>query len=248
MKTSVPAQGSVKSEVIERPLLACADTAVFPGSRFNVCEVLQLIAFFRKTGTIRIWLPEETISIDIREGHVVDLSSDNSPRGTRLGEILVSQGALTREQLDSYLLRHAGTHQRIGRGLRRAGLINRKRICAALRRQLTLAVARSLAFGSVTVELVPLRNPYGSMDLWLDLNAVLLEAMASVDGHDVREAPPPERPRSMGEPAVRSPGGDQIPEQCRATPIGSGASVVHRREGGVTDPRNSERGDEATGP
>lgn len=171
----------VKSDVFERPLLTSVDTAVIPSSRFSVSEVLQFLAFSRRTGTVKIWLPDELVSIDVRDGHVVDLTSDNGPPQFHLGEILVRQGALTRDQLDRYLRKRGTSRTRLGRGLRRAGLINRKRICAALREQLLMALARCIASEDATVDFGPLVNPYGSVDLWIDLNRILIEAAATAD-------------------------------------------------------------------
>jgi hypothetical protein len=154
---------------------------VFPGGRFSPVEVLQFLAFYRKTGTLKAWLPDETVSIDLRQGHLVDQSSDNSPPGYRLGEILVRQGAIPQPRLDNYLELFGHSRKRLGRGLRSVGLINRKRLCQALRTQLLASLTRILRVDKCTLEFVPRDNPYGSVDLWIDLNAVLLEASAFVD-------------------------------------------------------------------
>lgn len=182
-RTGAPdsAAHKVKSDVFERPLIDAVDVATFPGTAFSVAEVLEVLAFTRKTGTIRIWTPEECVRIDVRNGHVVDLESDNAPIGYRLGEILVSQGAITSRELEEYLATSADTGMRIGRGMRSVGLINRKKICVALRHQLIYAMARTLLSEQVTVEFGPRENPFGSVDLYVDLHTALIEATATAD-------------------------------------------------------------------
>lgn len=184
MDTRTSAQESVsaevKSEVFERPLVDAVDVATFPGTSFSVAEVLEFLAFTRKTGTIRIWTPEECVCLDVHDGHAVDVSSDNAPVGFRLGEILVAQGAITQAALDAYLASD-DSGMRIGRGMRSAGLVDFDRVSTALRHQLIHALARCLLSEQVTVEFGPRENPYGSVDIRIDLHTALIEGTATAD-------------------------------------------------------------------
>ncbi|MAE96254.1 MAG: hypothetical protein CL910_16500 [Deltaproteobacteria bacterium] len=181
MQARAFAHRGVRSEVLERPLHDSVEVAVFPGSRFSVSEVLQFLAFARKTGTVKIWLLDEEINLDLQNGHVVDLWSDNAPPHLRIGEVLVRHRALGRAQLDRYLALHAGSSKRLGRGLLSIGLINRKAIGRALCEQLKYMLVRAMSAETVTTEFMPHENPYGSMDLCLDLSAVLLAATTLAD-------------------------------------------------------------------
>ncbi len=172
----------VHSDVFERPFVDAVEVATFPGTRFAVTEVLEFLAFTKKTGTIRIWTPSGCIRIDIRRGHIVDLASDNAPPGQRLGEILIELGAITEAELYDYLRTSESTRQRIGRGLRKVGLINRKTMCMALMAQLRHGLARCIAATEVTVEFGPRENPYGSVDIHHDLHTALMESAAVADG------------------------------------------------------------------
>lgn len=179
VKQSTPSD--VQSDAFERPLVDAVDVATFPGSGFSVSEVLEFLAFTKKTGTIRVWTPTECVRFDVRRGHIVDLSSDNAPPGQRIGEILVRHGAVTSTELEEYLSSSESTAQRLGRGLRAVGLINRKALCKALMEQMRHALARCIAAQEVTVEFGPRENPYGSVDIHHDLHTALIESAAMAD-------------------------------------------------------------------
>lgn len=73
----------------------------------------------------------ETVFLKFLDGTLIDASSSAAPKGQRLGEILVQQGALDQSALDAFLA--AGTHAgaRIGERLLMEGLIDSSALARA---------------------------------------------------------------------------------------------------------------------
>jgi hypothetical protein len=139
------------------------------------------LAFNRKTGTLRVRMPDEIVELDVHGGWVVDMRSDNPPPRQSLGEILVARRYITRESLEDYCQRNAGSSKRLGRGLRAEGLVRRKQVRRALHIQLLHALQRCLSALEFDLEFLPLSNRYGSPDFHYELNALLLEISAIFD-------------------------------------------------------------------
>ena len=110
----------------------------FSGSA-GVIPIPDLLGFIRlqgKSGVLRIELAEEVIFIEFDSGDLVHAYSENSPPGMRLGEVLIEQGAIDKERLDSFLFCHAPSRGRLGEALSRGELVGEE----ALRRALEFQV------------------------------------------------------------------------------------------------------------
>ncbi len=66
-------------------------------------ELLNFLSFGRKTGVLWVDSPNENYLLGIADGKLLHGSSDNSPEGLRIGEVLVGFGFLTRRQLDRFI-------------------------------------------------------------------------------------------------------------------------------------------------
>lgn len=117
----------------------------FPGSVFTSSEVLDALSRRRKSGTVTILTAEEEFTIQVSDGNVVGAWSSNAPAGTRLGEILVSRGSLSEEELDEFLKSHDSDKCRIGVALADAKLVSEECLHLAIRHQVKLLFRRCLA-------------------------------------------------------------------------------------------------------
>ena len=176
--------GGVSIEEMARAQLAASEDeqcVVFPPSRFAVDEVFQFLAYHRKTGTVRVALPEETIELDLRQGMVVDARTDHPPAGDRLGELLVRRGSLSLERVEACLNEAKGSSKRFGRWLVHHGVITQDCLRAILEVQLRRMLHRILKAARAPVDFRPRDNPYGRADYSLDLMGLILHCIAMAE-------------------------------------------------------------------
>ncbi|HEX6885304.1 MAG TPA: DUF4388 domain-containing protein [Planctomycetota bacterium] len=95
-------------------------------------DLMGLLQMQQKSGILRVNIGSEVVSLIIDAGDLIHASSDNSPSGTRLGEILVAQGAIERPRLEQQLLRYSAAPGRLGDTLEREGLITKQALRRAL--------------------------------------------------------------------------------------------------------------------
>ena len=110
----------------------------------SVPDLLSFLQLQAKTGTLRVNIGSEVISLVLEEGDLIHAFSDNSPPGLRLGEILVEQGDLRFEDLQAFLVDFSTGTQRLGDALEHAGLITREQLKRALEFQTRLIFVRLL--------------------------------------------------------------------------------------------------------
>jgi hypothetical protein len=105
------------------------------GAAIPVPEMLGFLQTLGKTGVLLVSLPNERVHLELLRGRLVGAFSDNSPPGSRLGEILVSQGAVGAEVLESFLVYYRADQGRIGKALELERLVTDKTLNAALSEQ-----------------------------------------------------------------------------------------------------------------
>ena len=110
----------------------------------SITGLLSFLQVQAKTGTLRVNIGTEVISLVLEEGDLVSATSDNSPPGLRLGEILVEQGRIDPARLEAFLVDFAVGREPIGEALEREGLVDRQDLEAALELQVRLIFTRLL--------------------------------------------------------------------------------------------------------
>ena len=103
---------------------------------FNVSEIIQLIGQQSKTGILTARRSNKEVRIFFVNGNVVRVEPDRSERKMLMGEMLITSGKLTREQLDSALEEQKGTVQYIGEILLRRKLVSKEDIQKAVKTQI----------------------------------------------------------------------------------------------------------------
>ncbi len=99
-------------------------------------ELIGCLSLQRKDGVLTVAGADEEFSIWFAKGDVVHAISSHNPPGSRLGEILVAQGALTSEELKAYLSLLTGTGGRLGDMLQRENVLTFEPIRTAIETQL----------------------------------------------------------------------------------------------------------------
>jgi len=103
----------------------------------DVLSIPDLVGFFQvqaKTGVLDIEHSSESFRLEFENGSLMHAASTNSPKGERLGEILVRRGALTEAQLQAFLANLA-RGERLGNALLRADGISEAELTKAIEEQ-----------------------------------------------------------------------------------------------------------------
>jgi hypothetical protein len=154
----------------------------------SAIAVPELIAFLgaqQKTGVLEITTLSETFVIGFRAGEVIHASSDNTPAGLRLGEILVAQGVIDQRLLFQCLGRIntgvSGSGVRLGQILERDAGISREQLRAALEHQVQQLFVRLFTHSDACYAFF--ERPPSSVESLLAMNAMhlLLESSSTYD-------------------------------------------------------------------
>jgi hypothetical protein len=81
---------------------------------FGLPDIVQLIGLQRKTGTLHLETPGEKVKVIFEGGNIVAAESSMTRPSDRIGNALVTQGAITQDQLDQALSLQKQTMQRLG--------------------------------------------------------------------------------------------------------------------------------------
>lgn len=98
----------------------------------SIAEIVGFLAFANKTGLLWVDSPSGNYIVGVVSGRLMHASSDHTPEGLRLGEVLVGLGFLTRRQLERYLATRAEGETVSGEKLLEAGMISDDELREAL--------------------------------------------------------------------------------------------------------------------
>lgn len=158
------------------------DRVLFPRRTFTFSEVLQFLAFNMKSGTLRVRTRSEFASIEISDGVVVRARSDGTPRGERLGEILVASELISEEALERLLEENAGRGMALGRILVEGSILSLEDLIGALREQAIGLFRRLIAEADVVMDFTPGERSEKDDDLQLCVANALLEGTSLTEG------------------------------------------------------------------
>lgn len=117
----------------------------FQGDSWTITlsELLGFLGYARKTGVLWVDTPNENFLIGLLDGNVMHATSNHTPEGLRLGEVLVAFGFLTQRQLERYLTQHRKDESATsGEVLLEGGMISEGELQQALAYQVQQVVCR----------------------------------------------------------------------------------------------------------
>lgn len=101
-----------------------------------LAELIGFLAYGRKTGVLWVDTVDENFLLGMKNGQLLHATSDRTPEGLRLGEVLVGLGYLTRRQLERFLVAIGSEEKQLtGEALLEAGMITADELQAALTHQ-----------------------------------------------------------------------------------------------------------------
>lgn len=109
---------------------------------FGLPDIVQLIGLQRKTGTLHLKTPSESVKVIFEGGNIVAAESSIQRPSDRIGNALVTQGAITQDQLDQALAVQKQTMQRLGHVLISEKIVAEDALRKAVEAQLFQVVFR----------------------------------------------------------------------------------------------------------
>jgi len=166
----------------EEPLVLDEDEPVdqsavlgYRGGPYKVPDVMLHLSLSRKTGTLRIKGLNEIFDIEVADGDVINAFSNSTPKGMRLGEVLVDQGAVDQTTLDRFLDRNQGDRCRLGEALKAEELVTQDQLVAALTYQFQALFMRCFRMKLATITFKPDCDTTAPRELRMDVVSLLME-------------------------------------------------------------------------
>jgi len=103
---------------------------------FGLADILQLLYFQKKTGTLTISSPADRVALYFYEGNIVAADSRKRAEENRFGRILIKRGVIKEKDLQEALQEQKKTGQRIGDILAKKGLVSDEVVKEAITSQL----------------------------------------------------------------------------------------------------------------
>lgn len=138
-------------------------------------ELLGFLQVHGHTGELVVQAEQETFAIHFHRGDLIDATSDNAPPEMRLGEILISMGAVDSVVL-MRLLESPDSGDRLGDALVRRHLVDRETLLAALRYQVQQLFHRLFHAENARFSFSPLLPQEVESDYRLNVTQLLLES------------------------------------------------------------------------
>jgi hypothetical protein len=152
-----------------------------------ISELLGFLSSHQKTGVLEVTALSETVVIGLRNGAVIHASSDNTPAGLRLGEILVAKRAIDERTLFAVLGKATQSRQtKLGELLEREGRIPREVVRSALEFQIQQLFHRLFAMREACYAFY--ERDASNVDAMMSMNIthLLLESATNADGRPAK--------------------------------------------------------------
>lgn len=128
---------SAESLLQEASAELCGTCKAFPGP-----QLVDFLGTLEKSGVLQIKTAKEVFTIQLERGYVLYASSNNAPRGSRLGDILVDMAFLDKSTLERHLRSIGVQTSRLGAQLVQDGLVTEQGLTDALTRQVQMLFQR----------------------------------------------------------------------------------------------------------
>lgn len=150
---------------------------------FGLADILQLLYFQKKTGTLTISGPMDRVTLYFLEGNIVSAESKKRAEENRFGRILIKRGVIKERDLHEALFEQKKTGMRVGDILAKKGLVSEELIRETIISQLTETVIQLFSWKEGNYEFraqqVSINNK--EIPISLDTQHLLMEGLRILD-------------------------------------------------------------------
>ena len=154
----------------------------------GIPELLSFLNTINKSGTVQVTTFEETFTIVMQDGQIVHAISSASPRGCRLGDVLVGQGSTTHSELNAFLRRHSSGGGCIGDSVVTEGIVTRDQLKFALEAQVKQLFQRMFSAKDATFSFYDGRSNENRHQVEMNLMRLLLESSIGLDAAEAQKS------------------------------------------------------------
>lgn len=149
---------------------------------FGLADILQLLYFQKKTGTLTITSPADRVTLYFYEGNIVSAESRKRVEENRFGRILIKKGVISDKDLQEALQEQKKTGIRLGDILAIKGLISEDVIRDTIISQLTETVVQLFSWKEGNYEFRSQQVSLSKeMSISLDTQHLLMEGLRIID-------------------------------------------------------------------
>ncbi len=155
---------------------------------FGLADILQLIYFQKKTGTLLLDGEKDRVRLVFYEGNITSAESRKRVEENRIGKILLKKGFIKEDDLKSGLEEQKTTGVRLGDILLKRGVVKREDIAETLVSQMSETVIQLFSWKEGTYEFQAQSvSPGKDMAITLDTQHLLMDGLRILDEWSVVE-------------------------------------------------------------
>lgn len=149
---------------------------------FGLADILQLIFYQKKTGSLTLKSRFDTIRVLFNEGNIILAESSRRKVEGRLGRVLVRKGIMTNETLEKAIAEHKKTRTKLGKILIDRGLATKEQIMQVLTDQITELIVQLFSWKDGMYEFTPGAVPIDrTTPLKVDTQGLMMESLRIFD-------------------------------------------------------------------
>ncbi|MEJ2324421.1 MAG: DUF4388 domain-containing protein [Nitrospirota bacterium] len=149
---------------------------------FGLADILQLIFYQKKTGSLMLKSRFDTVRLLFHEGHIVLAESSRRKVEGRLGRVLVRKGIMSNENLEKAVAECKETRKKLGHILIENGYANTEQIRQVLTDQITELIVQLFTWKEGNYEFTPGAVPLDSViPLRVDTQGLMMESLRIFD-------------------------------------------------------------------
>lgn len=149
---------------------------------FGLADILQLIYFQHKTGTLTVTGKADTIKLELREGNIVSAESKKRTESNRLGKLLVKKGVVEETVLKTILEKQKGTNIKLGSLLVKSNIAGAGQVEEIVKSQIIETVVQLFLWKEGTYKFQSADIPVDKdLPISLDSQHILMDGLRIID-------------------------------------------------------------------
>ncbi len=149
---------------------------------FGLADILQLIYFQKKTGTLNVEGKNDIVRLDLFEGNITGLESKSKAEESKLGKLLIKKGLITADNLNVAMDIQKEENVKLGLIFLRRGLVSKEVLTETIKGQITESIVQVFAWSEGSYEFIPHAITLDSeLPIAIDTQHLLMDGLRTVD-------------------------------------------------------------------